>query len=209
MHKVTARQKPGRLRIIGGEWRGRKLDVPSVPGLRPTADRIRETLFNWLREQTPGARCLDLFAGSGALGLEALSRGAAHCHFVDRSRVATEAIKHHLDTLGGGARGRVCCGDALQWHGPPADLVFLDPPFADDLLDPAIQHLEVAGLLSHGARIYIELERRQALPALAASMEVLRDKTAGEVRYLLIGYQNQGLSGANAACTFSASGEEN
>ena len=103
----------------------------------------------------------------------------------------------------------MCCGDALQWQGPPADLVFLDPPFADNLLDPAIQHLEVAGLLSPGARIYVELERRQVLPELAASMEVLRDKTAGEVRYLLIGYQNQGLSGTHATCTFSASGEEN
>ena len=156
---------PGKLRIIGGEWRGRKLPIASVPGLRPTADRIRETLFNWLAAQVSGARCLDLFAGAGALGLEALSRGAARCDFVDTSARAVAQLRRALHTLGASARGRVFDGDFAAFLGrddaaEPYDIVFLDPPFNRGLLDPAIERLASADALAPRALIYAEYERQ-------------------------------------------------
>ena len=156
---------PGKLRIIGGEWRGRKLPIANVPGLRPTADRIRETLFNWLAAQVPGARCLDLFAGAGALGLEALSRGAARCDFVDTSSRAVAQLRRALHTLSASARGRVFDGDFAAFldrddAAEPYDIVFLDPPFKRGLLDPAIERLASAGALAPRALIYAEYERQ-------------------------------------------------
>ena len=186
MRKDTTQQWPGRLRIIGGEWRGRKLDVPRVPGLRPTSDRTRETLFNWLGERVRDAQCLDLFAGSGALGLEALSRGARHCDFVDTSRAAIEAIGRHVAMLGAASRADTHCGDGLQWRGRPAEVVFLDPPFSAELLGPVLMHLQAAELLTHDALVYVELQRNQPLPPLAPFLAIRRDKIAGEVRYLLL-----------------------
>ena len=132
---------PGRgyrnqFRIIAGIWRRRRLAFPKLPDIRPSPDRVRETLFNWLREQVAGARCLDLFAGSGALGLEALSRGACQVTFVDQERQAVEAISAHLQNLGA-TGGEVVQAEALAFlRGTPAafDIVFLDPPFASELL---------------------------------------------------------------------------
>src|SRR5699024_7954428 len=110
---LTARR--GTLRIIGGDWRGRRLSFPDLPGVRPSPDRLREALFNWLSPFIEGAHCLDLFAGSGALGLEALSRGAGEVAFVDCSRKVLEAVQQHLDRLGGAERGSTCCSDARQY----------------------------------------------------------------------------------------------
>ena len=127
MRKAPIKQSSSRLRIIGGEWRGLRLNFPdNVAHLRPTPDRVRETLFNWLTSRIQGAHCLDLFAGSGALGLEALSRGASHCTFVDNAAAAAEAVRSHLSQLNADQRATVVCGNALQWQGAPFDVVFID-----------------------------------------------------------------------------------
>jgi 16S rRNA (guanine966-N2)-methyltransferase len=182
-----AQRGPNQLRIIGGTWRGRKLGFPEVEGLRPTTDRVRETLFNWLQPLIHGARCLDLFAGSGALGLEALSRGAAAVRFVDSERRAVHAIRENLALLRD-ERGSVVQGDALAFlRGPPPprpfDLVFLDPPFRQGLLHPALQALCREGWLGDNARIYIEVEQELGTPALPDSWELVRQKQAGQVLY--------------------------
>ena len=126
------------VRIIGGGWRGRRITFPDVPGLRPTPDRVRETLFNWLQHDIAGARCLDLFAGSGALGLEALSRGAKELVFVEQSVAASRALQEQLARLGAERRSQVVeMGAARYLRGaaPAFDIVFLDPPFGRDALD--------------------------------------------------------------------------
>lgn len=171
---MAAKRAPGKpaakaatLRIIGGRWRGRKLHFPPIPGLRPTGDRLRETLFNWLTPFVVDAYCLDLFAGSGALGLESLSRGAATATMVELSPHACHAIRQHASTLGAGSQAEVVEADAqiwLQQSSPRGfDLVFLDPPFDSDLLAKIIPLLASPGWLSEGARIYIETAREQAI----------------------------------------------
>ena len=158
------KHNPGRgyrneFRIIAGEWRRRKLTFPPLPGIRPSPDRVRETLFNWLRDSLPGARCLDLFAGSGALGLEALSRGAAEVVFVDQERAALDAVKGHLAVFKA-AGGKTAQADALAWLTAPAaapfDIVFLDPPFDADSCPTVAALLERGGWLKPDAFIYVE-----------------------------------------------------
>ncbi|HEY2417948.1 MAG TPA: 16S rRNA (guanine(966)-N(2))-methyltransferase RsmD [Steroidobacteraceae bacterium] len=174
------------LRIIAGQWRGRKFRFP--PGdIRPTPDRVRETLFNWLQPFIDGARCLDLFAGSGALGLEALSRGAAATVFVEQQREAATAIENLLaewQAVG----GQVLCTQAQRYLSaaePRAfDVVFLDPPFGAGALAAAAAALE-SGWLAPGVRIYIEHARRETLPPLPALWHELRAGNAGEVGYHL------------------------
>lgn len=182
-----ARGPRNQLRLIGGEWRGRRLAFPDVPGLRPTGDRIRETLFNWLAPCLPGARCLDLFAGSGALGLEAASRGASRVVMLDTVPAVTRLLREHCATLG--ATGvTVLQADALRYlDGPaePFDIVFLDPPFHQGLLRPCCERLESHGWLASRAWIYLELERELGEPELPAGWELHRAKTAGEVGYFL------------------------
>jgi 16S rRNA (guanine966-N2)-methyltransferase len=184
-------RRPGRsntLRIIGGEWRGRKLRFADGEGLRPTTDRVRETLFNWLVPLIHGARCLDLFAGSGALGFEALSRGAGEVIFVETNPAAIAALKENLALLGS-ENAEVLRSDALNYlegNSHKFDVVFLDPPFRRDLLQPALQLLVKKGWLAAGARVYLELESEQQLPELPLGWEVLRSKQAGQVAYHLI-----------------------
>jgi 16S rRNA (guanine966-N2)-methyltransferase len=177
-----------RLRIIGGVWRGRKLSFPDLPELRPTPDRVRETLFNWLRDIVPGARCLDLFAGSGALSFEALSRGAECAVLVDAHPAVIARLNQHLQTLQ--ARGtRVVQAEALTFlDGPaqPFDLVFLDPPFDSELLAPCLSRLAEGDWLAPTAWLYVETARRAALPPLPADWQVLRHKAAGQVGYYLL-----------------------
>jgi 16S rRNA (guanine966-N2)-methyltransferase len=131
------KSQPGRLRIVAGNWRSRLLEIADVPGLRPTSARIRETLFNWLAPRLAGARCLDLFAGTGALGLEALSRGAAHCDFVEKSAQAAATLRSNVAALESEA-ATVHAKDALEFlrdtDAVKFDIVFLDPPFAADML---------------------------------------------------------------------------
>lgn len=176
------------LRIIGGTWRGRKLRFPPSPEIRPTPDRVRETLFNWLGTRLPGARCLDLFAGSGALGLESLSRGAAHVTFVERDGAAARELRARLSEWG--ATGAdVEHGDALRFlggAGRPFDVVFLDPPFDSDFLTLAADRLESGGWLAPGALIYVESAARKELPPLPPTWTTTKAKQAGEVGYHLL-----------------------
>ncbi|MEZ5530523.1 MAG: 16S rRNA (guanine(966)-N(2))-methyltransferase RsmD [Porticoccaceae bacterium] len=185
----SGRGASGQLRIIGGQWRGRKLRFWEVDGLRPTGDRIRETLFNWLAPIIAGSRCLDLFAGSGALGLEALSRGAASATLIERHPQAISSLRENCQLLG--AEGaEILQADALSWlekatpqH--PYDIVFLDPPFSAELLQPSMDLLSRPGLLSANALLYVESERHQPAPVPPQGMSLYKEKTAGQVCYRL------------------------
>lgn len=177
----------GRFRIIGGEWRGRRLPVPSGTDVRPTPDRVRETLFNWLAPVIQGARCLDLYAGSGALGLEALSRGASVTVFVDRAPGVLQEISASLETLKS-SRGETVCRDAMKYlDGPaaPFDVVFLDPPYREGLVAPAMTRLVERGWLAPGASVYLEHEADIELPPLPDGWQFFRSAAAGRVRYHL------------------------
>jgi 16S rRNA (guanine966-N2)-methyltransferase len=187
----------------------RKQQTRSRAGrLRPTSERIRETLFNWLAPRLHGARCLDLFAGTGALGLEALSRGASSTVFVERSPVAARQLGKNIDILlgktpvgaasaasgfgpeGPPANAEVIHGDALEYLRRSTDnafdIVFLDPPFAEDLLSETCRLLAEGQLLAEGAVVYLELGRDQEVPMLPDGWQVEKNKTAGNVRYMLV-----------------------
>jgi len=171
----------GRLRIIGGDYRRRLLPVLDSPGLRPTPDRVRETLFNWLAAALPGARVLDLFAGTGALGLEALSRGAGDATFVERDARVAGQLGENLATLGAMERGRVITADATAFlAGPPTpcSLVFLDPPFRQGLAEPCCATLE-AGWLDENAWIYLETEA-ELTPEVPPNWRLHREVRAGD-----------------------------
>lgn len=182
------RSPSGRLRIVAGKWRSRLLPIADEPGLRPTSERIRETLFNWLAPLIEGSRCLDLFAGSGALGLEALSRGAREVVFVERSTRAARVLEESLASLG--ASGvEIHKIDALEYlrREPEAfDIVFLDPPFDADLGGDLCRLLSERGWLAPGARVYLEQDRNRPIPELPEGWTVHREKTAGQVRYALL-----------------------
>lgn len=190
----TPRARPANtLRIIAGQWRSRRLAFPDVDGLRPTADRVRETLFNWLQDSIAREDCLDLFAGSGACGLEALSRGARHVTFIDSSAAATAAIRQNLALLGA-VGGQVICDDSLHWlqqQSPQArfGLVFLDPPFAADLLARSAAALEASGLLREAALLYVESAQPLTSLALPQCWRALKARQAGKVHFGL--YQRQ------------------
>lgn len=177
------------LRIIGGECRGRRLHFPDGKGLRPTADRVRETLFNWLQGELRGRRVLDLFAGSGALGLEALSRGAAQAVFVEQARSAAEQLRENLALLGLEDRSEVMQADArrfLERSAPPFDLVFLDPPFATQLLAQVSGKLESRGLLAAGAWVYLEQDSAREWPKLPHNWQLYREGRAGQAVFQLM-----------------------
>lgn len=180
----------GQVRIIGGRWRGRKLRFSSVPGLRPTPDRVRETLFNWLTPEIVGARCLDAFAGSGALGFEALSRGAHSVVMMDHSAQVIKDLRHNAEILN--------ATDQVQFYRAtipaavmPAeiscfDIVFLDPPFYQNYLPICYQWLWANHYLAADALIYIEAESSlQPLP-LPEKGAIIRQKKAGQVGYYLL-----------------------
>ncbi|MGA7979522.1 MAG: 16S rRNA (guanine(966)-N(2))-methyltransferase RsmD [Chromatiaceae bacterium] len=177
----------GRLRIIGGRYRGRKLPVPDQPGLRPTGDRVRETLFNWLQPVIEGARCLDLYSGSGALAFEAASRGAAEVVMVEQAEPVARILEANIRLLGA-SELRVVRGDALDWLSVPGgafDIVYLDPPFAAGLLAPSCELLERNRWLAPQALVYIEAPANEGLPRLPGSWRLVRDKQTGQVRYAL------------------------
>ncbi len=183
----------GELRIIGGEWRSRLIafDADPAVGLRATPDRVRQTVFDWLHPVINGALCLDVFAGSGALGLEALSRGAAHCTFIDSGRAQVQDIRSALALLKAGDRATVVQADALRWLHTPTlatgkqgfDVVFLDPPFGGSLLAQALPLLQP--LLKPAHRVMLEWPS-EAEPELPAGYAWLRQKQAGAVGYGLV-----------------------
>lgn len=186
--KVSARSKSaadGKIRIIGGRWRGRKLPVPDLTGLRPTTDRLRETLFNWLQFELQGKAVLDAFAGTGSLGLEALSRGAAQVTFVEATTPAFRQLRENLRTLA--TEADVIQGDALLYlsaTGGPFDVVFLDPPFGHGFVQKAVDALNQEHWLNPGAWVYIETEV-DAQYQTPAHWQLHREKAAGQVRACL------------------------
>ena len=193
----------GQLRIIGGSWRGRKLHFPAVDGLRPTGDRVRETLFNWLAPEIQGARCLDLFAGSGALGIEALSRGAERVVMLEQDAKATAQLRANLSLLGA-ENGTVIHGDTVRflqqtnslspkpqepyrqqlYHHEPYHIVFMDPPFQKQLWQQAIDLLETEHWLADDATIYIE-SNRDSVYNVPPNWLLHREKYAGNISYRL------------------------
>lgn len=180
---------PGRIRIIAGEWRGRFIDVPDETELRPTGARVRETLFNWLAPVIEGARCLDLFAGSGVLGFEAVSRGAASVCMVDRDPRRIAQLREVAAQFGAGSRVEVIESDAAGFLGRSPrqfDIVFLDPPFRQGWVPRCLRTLSTPGWLSPGAILYVEIEAEANVPELSPGWHVHRDRQAGQVRYLLI-----------------------
>ena len=175
------------LRIVGGTLRGRKFRFPDGAGVRPTPDRVRETLFNWLAPHVAGARCLDLFAGSGALGLEAASRGAAHVTFVDSNGASVRQLKL-LAADWSLANVQIVQGEALEWlaaQATPFDVVFLDPPFDSDLLARSLAQLAARSWVAATGFVYVEHAQREAAPALPPGWSVHRSGKAGEVGYHL------------------------
>ena len=181
--------KSNQVRIIGGDWRSRRISFPDHDGLRPSADRVRETLFNWLGQDLSGQRCLDLFAGSGALGFEALSRGAACVVMIEKNRGVCEALRQNAELLAA-KNLQLHCADALEFATAAAadaaarfDVVFLDPPFRSTLVAQALPR--VAPLLRPRARVYVE-----SATAIAASggWRILRQGRAGHVHYTLVTY---------------------
>jgi len=187
--KTTAQagQPPHRLRIVGGRWRGMRIDFPPIEAIRPSPDRVRETLFNWLQTHISGARCLDLFAGSGALGIEALSRGASAVTFVEREPQVGRHLTQTLQRLGA-TGATVETQDALRFlerTPQPFDVVFLDPPFASTLLQAVFTKLP-QGWLAPDAHIYVECPSDVPLPPLSPGWTVYRSKQAGQVGYHLL-----------------------
>lgn len=200
----SGHSKSGRCRIIAGDWRGRVISFDDAEGLRPTTDRIRETVFNWLNPYIAGSHCLDCFAGSGVLGLEALSRGAADVVFIENNRQSWGNLKRNLDMLkqgdGGAAtdRARLYHEDAVRYlqslsegkgtssRSDPSrfDLVFLDPPFHKNLLSQCCSLLDSSGCLAEDAIIYVEHAIDEAVE-LPASWDCVKQKVAGQVAYKL------------------------
>jgi 16S rRNA (guanine966-N2)-methyltransferase len=187
MVKPSARHVQGRVRIIAGEWRGRRIEVPEGTAVRPTPDRVRETVFNWLRELLAGARCLDLFAGTGVLGFEALSRGAAEVWLVEQDAKLVDALRATARVLG--ATPQIVRRDVLAFlREPPAarfDVVFLDPPYAAPL-DPLLAVLP--GWLAPRALVYVERPRSAGLPTVP-SAEWVKQSRAGAVEYGLLRFE--------------------
>jgi 16S rRNA (guanine966-N2)-methyltransferase len=201
---APARRRPGgtnTVRIVGGEWRGRRLSFPDVAGLRPTPDPVRETLFNWLMPVIRGARCLDLFAGSGVLGFEALSRGAAAAVLVERAALAAGALRETARVLGAGDRAAIHAQPAQVYLAAavgPFDVVFLDPPFDAQALPAAFGALVRPGLLASDAMVYAETRSGEPLPPLPAGWRIHRSGRAGEVGYHLLACSASGGGGLAA-----------
>ena len=185
---ASAPAAAGSVRIVGGRWRGTRLPVPDLDGLRPTSDRVRETLFNWLQPALPGAAVLDLFAGSGALGLESVSRGAARAVLVEREPLQAANLRAAVQRLDAAARVEVVQDDALRWlstagaDAGPFDIAFLDPPFDADLWQPALR--ELLPRLAADAWLYLESPPQQ-VPALPPQWALHRELRTAQARAAL------------------------
>mgnify|MGYP003572201162 FL=1 len=177
----------GQLRIIGGKWRSRKLAFPQQGNLRPTPDRVRETVFNWLQAEVPGSCCLDMFAGSGALGFEAASRGAVEVVMIEQNRDAASALTRNIELLDAG-NIQLVIADAIEWlknNQRAFDIVFLDPPYKADLLGKCCEALESGQSLAENAKIYLEHALGDDKIVIPESWECLKNKSAGQVTYKL------------------------
>ncbi len=188
------------IRIIGGEWRSRQISFDDAPGLRPTPARVRETLFNWLQTDILSSRCLDLYAGSGALGLEAASRGARQVVQVENNPTSCQNLRQNIARLAA-SQVKVVQQDVDKFLSSPAqtfDLVFLDPPFGQNLIAQTCQLLETNGWLADYAKIYLESERNQPITDLPPNWRVLKAKTAGDVSYSLLQKQSDTFAATNS-----------
>lgn len=189
---ARAKRSTNTLRIIAGQWRNRKLSFPDAPGLRPTTDRIRETVFNWLQTRIPGARCLDLFAGSGAMGLEALSRGAAQVDFVEQSGQVIQQLTENLKILqaDNAATFHTDARHYIQHCEQQYDIIFVDPPYDARLLGECLALISTHPLASPGCVIFLEdnqpLQKTLALLAKDLPYSLLKEKKAGNVYYGLL-----------------------
>lgn len=178
----------GTVRIIAGEWRSRKLPVADVPGLRPTTDRLRETLFNWLQHSVIEARCLDLFAGSGALGFEAVSRGAKKVVMIERDRKGIQGLQQSAELLKTD-KVNIIQADALAWltkSNQAFDIIFVDPPFDQNLGSKALEKLNDSSCLKSGTLIYLEEEKQATETIIPENLECIKQGRAGHVRYSLL-----------------------
>tara|TARA_B100001059_G_scaffold216214_1_gene234447 strand:- start:289 stop:879 length:591 start_codon:yes stop_codon:yes gene_type:complete len=179
----------GKVRIISGKWRNRVLKVENLEGLRPTSERIRETLFNWLRADISGVNCLDLFAGTGSLGFEALSRGADNCIFIDKTEATIKQLKK-AKVLFNAENCHIVKTNASDFlflnKKNSYDLVFLDPPFADNMIDETINQIAKYGLVTPNGYIYIEINKNQKIPDLPKNWIIVRKKNIANVCFALI-----------------------
>lgn len=182
--------KTGQIRIIGGQFRGRKLPVLNAHGLRPTTDRNKETLFNWLMHHITDAKCLDVFAGSGGLGLEALSRYAKSCDFIELDKAASQQLKNNISSIGNARNAHVYNSNALttlaQLENGQYDVVFVDPPFNQGLLGPTLDALEQYNLVKPGSVVYVEHEANLGLVELPANWQIIKEKRTTALRYCLV-----------------------
>ncbi len=177
------------MRIIGGEWRGRRLPVPDLPGLRPSGDRCRETLFNWLQPHIRGAICVDLFAGSGSLGMEAASRGAAEVILIEKLNLAARILRENVTRMNA-ENVKVISIDALQWlHGcatASLDVAFVDPPFGIQLESRALELINIRNCIRPGGFVYVETARDIGLAGPQPGWEIAKEKVIGDVRMVLL-----------------------
>lgn len=187
--------KQNKVRIIGGRWRGRQINFPDVKNLRPTGDRIRETLFNWLQKKIVDSHCLDLFSGSGVLGFESLSRGAAHVVFIDKNRDAVESLQKNAKQLS--AENFEIIQEAFPSENlnkiisqKKFDIVFVDPPFENNLIPATLIWLASANILAENAVIYVECVRAEKL-SIPENFSIIKSKQAGNVSYFLLLYAMQ------------------
>lgn len=185
---MAGRPTAGTVRIIAGDWRSRRLPVADVPGLRPSGDRVRETLFNWLQPDLPGAVCADLFAGSGALGFEAASRGAASVVLVERHPLAVALLRENAQALAA-KEVTVHAGDVMAWLQDQApasyDLLFADPPFAEHLHEALLDAIVRSDCLKPGGHLYLESPAAEAAPPAPKGWEIRKEKRIGDVRLQL------------------------
>ncbi len=185
--------KANKVRIIGGRWRGRQISFPDVEGLRPSGDRIRETLFNWLQNKIHDAECLDLFSGSGVLGFEALSRGAKHVCFIDENREIITSLQKNAQQLSATNCDIIFesfpsenLKSKFKSENKKFDIVFLDPPFKKNLIFAALDWLENTQILAENALIYVECQRSAVELAVPENFKILKSKNAGQVSYYLV-----------------------
>ncbi len=192
MSRKQAKASGNRIRIIAGRWRGTRLEVLDKPGLRPTPDRVRETLFNWLALDIPGARVLDCFSGAGGLGFEAASREASHVVMVDNDKQVCDRLRYNAERLQTD-NIELHYGDILQYLAQAQtcfDVVFIDPPYAEkELRSLVLQQLIERNLLCHGARVYLEWPLAQDMPLEHAGLQWVRQKSAGQVNYAIAQWQ--------------------
>ncbi|MEJ6123702.1 16S rRNA (guanine(966)-N(2))-methyltransferase RsmD [Vibrio sp. 2-Bac 85] len=178
----------GFIRLISGQWRGKKLTVKDKQGLRPTTDRTKETLFNWLMHDIRDANCLDCFSGSGSLGFEALSRYCQFCTFLELDKQVAKQLQINLTSLNV-ENAQIIQGDSLKYLHQTAtqnyDVVFIDPPFNLGLTQPCIEQLEANGYLANGCLIYVEVESSLNTLQIPDNWQLLKEKTSGQVRYQL------------------------